>query len=124
MLLFAIAALALWVTSYWRPAMRTPWFNCRIAWGCVAVFGDIAPSFGAGSGFNFEFDGYVGMETWWWPFSFMSRERRWLFLPLWLPVAASVAGWFVLFRPDRHLLARRMALLNPSGEGMATQQAD
>ncbi|MCB9849432.1 MAG: hypothetical protein H6817_01860 [Phycisphaerales bacterium] len=104
--ILAIGLLLLWPLSYVRPAFRTPWFNCRIVWGTIAIFGrsQIDPE---DRDFDTSIDGYVSLETCWWPFDMVDAVNGWLIIPLWMLAGGVGVVWFFLYRPDRHRYAKK-----------------
>ncbi|MCB9849433.1 MAG: hypothetical protein H6817_01865 [Phycisphaerales bacterium] len=96
----------LWPLSYVRPTFRTPWFNCRIVWGTIALFGrgNVDP---ADRDFSVGLDGFVSFETWLWPFNMVNTVSGWLIVPIWILALLPGVPWFFLYRPDRHRIAKR-----------------
>lgn len=96
----------LWIVSYWKPTLRTPWFSIRLMWGDLSVF-----RFGSADRQNFGafVEEFQGLTTCWWPFHFWNWERGWFIVPLWLPTLIALCAWFLLYRPDLHICARRQS---------------
>lgn len=100
------AFVLLWVASYVRPTVTTPWFNLRAMWGDISVF--CKPP-AEEQEFSCFISGYKDLYTCWWPFQLCSSTRGWYIAPIWLLIACIFVAWYLLYRPDRHRIARKGA---------------